>query len=131
MDLHEHKHLLFILFSFRLYRNIYNKYIEPETNEGKKKKEEELYKQYLKKIKNTSWKCPKCRSYSRRPDRPVVIHVKVSAGNNEPLGKKTAREYDRNHQQEPNKVYSFQRQQEQTDDYLKFLFEKRQNIFRK
>lgn len=46
MDLHEHKHLLFILFFFRLYRNIYNKYIEPETNEGKKKKEEELYKQY-------------------------------------------------------------------------------------
>lgn len=37
-------------FFFRLYRNIYNKYIEPETNEGKKKKEEELYKQY-KKIK--------------------------------------------------------------------------------
>lgn len=52
MDLHEHKHLLFILFSFRLYRNIYNKYIEPETNEGKKKKEEELYKQYKKNKNN-------------------------------------------------------------------------------
>lgn len=51
MDLHEHKHLLFILFSFRLYRNIYNKYIEPETNEGKKKERRRVVQTIFKKNK--------------------------------------------------------------------------------